>query len=48
MSELTAVEVARSAQTVDGDVVQTEAVEALPKEVRRHPRRRRVRTHARR
>jgi hypothetical protein len=43
MPELTAVEAARSTRTVGGDVVQTEAVEALPKEVRRHPGRRRVR-----
>jgi hypothetical protein len=39
MSELTVVEAATSAWTVGGDVVQTEAVEAIPKEVRRHPRR---------
>jgi hypothetical protein len=51
MPELTAVEAARSARTVGGDVVQTEAVEALPNEVRQHPgrrRERRARTHARR
>jgi hypothetical protein len=33
MSKLTAVEVARSARTVGSDVVQSEAVEALPKKV---------------
>jgi hypothetical protein len=43
MPELTAVEAAMSARAVGDDMVQTEAVEALLKEVRRHPRRRRVR-----